>query len=539
MHSTKLRNKISLVLFGILLSLVLLEVGLRLGGFIFLTIQELSNKISLESQKTIRILCLGESTTALGGSAVYPRQLENILNSSQDKIKFKVINKAIPSITTDHIIANLQNYLAEYKPNIVTAMIGINDGANYKSTYDRNGSVWPTFWRRTRIYKFFKLMGLHLAQIRKERNIQTVRNRVNQVEKMIQANPSSPSYTKLAGLYRVLLDWDKEAAALQKAIQLDPTNAEAYGYLGLYYRRHGEYVKSAELFRKAVDLTTDQRDFLLTVYAHLAEAYTLAGDYEKAEAVHREAMQKTPGYLNGYYFIGDLYLQQGRYAEAAQLFRKQLDINPASILTYGKKAFCLRQLGSPDFAEGLLREGVRLNPKSAIVHAELASHLIERENYAEAEQILKKALSLKRDLYEEIDINLLDFLITSYEKQGKTKEAQRIRRIIQARQDNINFETFQNYQNLQETLAEKKILLVAVQYPMRPIDNLKGMLNGGPNKIIIDNETSFRQGVEKNGYDYYFIDRFAGDFGHCTPAGHRLIAENIAHAILEYLKSKD
>jgi len=42
-----LKQKIALVLFGIFLSFVLLEAGLRLGGFILLSIQEYRNSQSI------------------------------------------------------------------------------------------------------------------------------------------------------------------------------------------------------------------------------------------------------------------------------------------------------------------------------------------------------------------------------------------------------------------------------------------------------------------------------------------------------------
>lgn len=45
-------------------------------------------------------------------------------------------------------------------------------------------------------------------------------------------------------------------------------------------------------------------------------------------------------------------------------------------------------------------------------------------------------------------------------------------------------------------------------------------------------ETGIREAVKKDGYDTYFVDRFAGDFGHCTVKGNKLLADNIAAAIL-------
>ena len=111
MHKTNWKQKCLLVLFGVLLTFLLLEAGLHIGGVVFLWFQEHINKISIEKNGEYRILCLGESTTALGGNFSYPRQLENILNSAQKNIRFSVINKGIPSTTTTQIVMNLDKNL--------------------------------------------------------------------------------------------------------------------------------------------------------------------------------------------------------------------------------------------------------------------------------------------------------------------------------------------------------------------------------------------------------------------------------------------
>ena len=51
--------------------------------------------------------------------------------------------------------------------------------------------------------------------------------------------------------------------------------------------------------------------------------------------------------------------------------------------------------------------------------------------------------------------------------------------------------------------------------------------------IFVDNEMVFRKALKQASYDEYFTDMFAGDFGHCTPKGNRLLAENIANVILK------
>jgi hypothetical protein len=53
--------------------------------------------------------------------------------------------------------------------------------------------------------------------------------------------------------------------------------------------------------------------------------------------------------------------------------------------------------------------------------------------------------------------------------------------------------------------------------------------------IFVDNGPIFREAVRKFGYDAIFHDKFAGQFGHCTEKGNRLLAKNIAGAIAEEL----
>ncbi|MCX5702464.1 MAG: hypothetical protein NTW64_05805, partial [Candidatus Omnitrophica bacterium] len=73
---TPFRQRIILLLFGLSLFFVLLEAGLRLGGFILLSLQEYRNNLSIRQKGAYRIICLGESTT----QNQYPPFLEEILN---------------------------------------------------------------------------------------------------------------------------------------------------------------------------------------------------------------------------------------------------------------------------------------------------------------------------------------------------------------------------------------------------------------------------------------------------------------------------
>ena len=49
---------------------------------------------------------------------------------------------------------------------------------------------------------------------------------------------------------------------------------------------------------------------------------------------------------------------------------------------------------------------------------------------------------------------------------------------------------------------------------------------------FVDNKDSFDRAVAELGYQAVFGDRCYGDFGHATEKGNRILAENVATAIL-------
>jgi hypothetical protein len=140
MIKTTNRQKIVLIIAGILFTLLFLEIGLRMGGFILLSMQRSENSI-IWNNKDYRILTLGESTTAdFIGTLSWPRQLEDILNDKSKEQKFKVFNEGVGGTNTAYILSRLEDNLDKYNPDMVITMMGIND---YKLTikYEESSGV--------------------------------------------------------------------------------------------------------------------------------------------------------------------------------------------------------------------------------------------------------------------------------------------------------------------------------------------------------------------------------------------------------------
>ena len=146
-------QNVALIFLGVFISLLILEIGLRVGGFFVLSIQRHTNA-QIGEGKPYRILTLGESTTAnmLNYQSSWPEELETILNNKSG-IRFEVFNEGIGNIDTTYILEHLEENLDNYGPDMVIAMMGTNDLVLNYTLKDINKN--RNFLKNLRVYKLF------------------------------------------------------------------------------------------------------------------------------------------------------------------------------------------------------------------------------------------------------------------------------------------------------------------------------------------------------------------------------------------------
>jgi hypothetical protein len=131
-------------------------------------------------------------------------------------------------------------------------------------------------------------------------------------------------------------------------------------------------------------------------------------------------------------------------------------------------------------------------------------------------------------------------LIAQARGDDRAVEAHRARaRALRQRYDEAHTATARNYRAARDLLRRHGVTLVAVQYPLRDVESLRGMFDDDTGIVFVDNETPFREALGGASYTDYFTDAFAGDFGHLTRRGNRLLAETIARAIEGALLARD
>lgn len=149
-----------------------------------------------------------------------------------------------------------------------------------------------------------------------------------------------------------------------------------------------------------------------------------------------------------------------------------------------------------------------------------------RENHDMAEYYLQGLTNAKNS---SIKRRVLEILSKIYIEQGEIEKAEKLKESA----IELTRGTMVNYQKIASVLKQKQIPLVAVQYPTRDLNILKTYLADFSDTYFVDNGDVFDKAIKQYGYDALFVDSFAGDFGHGSAIGNKIIAEDVAKVIIE------
>ena len=144
-------------------------------------------------------------------------------------------------------------------------------------------------------------------------------------ERAVEANPRWPLAHLHYGVALVRLG--QHLPALQcflRALQLDPDNAEAHFHLGSVIQEYGDL-----LIEDAYDTALDLQPDLVGATSGLGKLHYDRGDYVKALALFKTAVQHNVNDIDAYNHMGLCYASLGDFAKARKYWLKSasLDVN--------------------------------------------------------------------------------------------------------------------------------------------------------------------------------------------------------------------
>jgi tetratricopeptide (TPR) repeat protein/TolB-like protein/tRNA A-37 threonylcarbamoyl transferase component Bud32 len=181
----------------------------------------------------------------------------------------------------------------------------------------------------------------------------------------------------------------KSRQACSKAIDLGNAGAAGHVCLGVIENGTGKYEEAVNQFQSAVQLEPSNED----AYIGLGGAYERLGKTQDAENTYKKIISLRANYWRGYNLLGAFYLRQAQYDDASKMFHKVVELTPESYRGYAN-------LGATLIYEAKYADAIKPLEQSLAIHAtaptysNLGTAYYYSHKFAEATSTYEKAVQL-------------------------------------------------------------------------------------------------------------------------------------------------
>jgi len=180
--------------------------------------------------------------------------------------------------------------------------------------------------------------------------------------------------------------------ACNRALTLEPTEAEAYLALGNLYRYSGQLQLAEPQLQRVLRLEPDNAD------AHIAMGYVKSDlqKYDEALLEFNLAVESQPGYWRSFNARGAFYYSQGVYSSAIENFTVATVLNP-------KNTGAFNNLGTAKYLNGDFNEAIEAWKKSNAIAqgseslSNIGTGYYFLRDYTSAQDMYKKAIEFSKD----------------------------------------------------------------------------------------------------------------------------------------------
>ena len=169
---------------------------------------------------------------------------------------------------------------------------------------------------------------------------------IKYLERAVEVDPTfGPAIQQLVDIYQSTSQWQKAADVLQPLINDDPTNLDFQRQQAYFYLRAGLPEKARTRFAALV--AADPKDTRTQFY--LAESLSDLEQYEQAERIYQQLLEKTPDDPDVLISFGLSKMGRKKYDDAAKTFQTLLALPEAA---EGAKTIAKTQLAFIDLQKG-------------------------------------------------------------------------------------------------------------------------------------------------------------------------------------------
>lgn len=201
---------------------------------------------------------------------------------------------------------------------------------------------------------------------------------------------------KIVGLDYVLLnDYPDAIRWLEKSVEFDPENKDAWYYLGRAYYSSGRLTEARKAFEHVLSLDAhdgraeDNLGLILETEGHVAEA---AEAYRQSITWQQESPHPSEQpFVN----LGSLLLEQGDMKEAEAALRKAVELAPANAYCHLKLGILYHKAGQLKEAQRELERATEIEPDNAPAHFQLGRVYKEQNLMTRAQAEFERTAELQ------------------------------------------------------------------------------------------------------------------------------------------------
>lgn len=210
----------------------------------------------------------------------------------------------------------------------------------------------------------------------------------------ITASADPIQQVELGNMYLQLGSFADSEAAYRRAIELDPTIAEAHFNLGNVLCELNQSAAALDAYRQAIALRPD----FFEAYFNLADTLAGNGRLDEAAAMYRKASEIQPSLSDVHNNLGTVLIELGDFDDAIISLRTAVGAAPQSGEVFANLGTALKHAGRMDEAVSALEQAAALLPGSADAAFNLGMALMQSGRHQEAEAAYRQAMSFSPDM---------------------------------------------------------------------------------------------------------------------------------------------
>jgi len=199
--------------------------------------------------------------------------------------------------------------------------------------------------------------------------------------------------------------YDMALKELEKAMELNPDNGQAWLLMLLCYTRMGKTDKAVDIARQLLGTYPEEALIYFLLALNLVDKEELA----EAEKIALAGLNIAPNYVNLFSVIGRIYLIRKNWEKALEYANEGLAIDPSDIDCLNIRVKALTQLGRKEELKASMEDSLSAAPNNPYTHNNIGWSKLQAGDHEGAKTHFAEALRINPNM-DDARVGLLESL---------------------------------------------------------------------------------------------------------------------------------